>query len=81
MRIYAYLAVIVLGSSTAIAGTETSSDYRNLVTHPSLKIAAEVFGACVTYSNGSLQCTPSTLQSACPPSSTQMWIQGGQCPQ
>jgi hypothetical protein len=80
MRVYAYLSIIVLGSSTAIASSDTSTEYRNVVTHPPLKLAQEVSGACVTYSDGSMHCTPSPSASSCLPSATQIFIPMGQCP-
>jgi hypothetical protein len=85
MRIYVYISIMVFGLSTAIADsrldTPSGNRYRNISeTILSSEIAAEVYGACVTYSNGSLQCSSPTLQSQCTSSSTQIWIQGGQCP-
>ena len=80
MRVYAYLSIIVLGSSTAIASSDTSTEYRNVVTHPPLKLAQEVSGACVTYSDGSMHCTPSPSASSCLPSALRFLSQWDSVP-
>ena len=87
MRIFAYLFIIVLGSSAAAMADstiqiQTQNDNRNLRTSNSRflsEMAAEVFGACVYLANGVQECKQ-TIQGDCTNTYQGIWIQGGQCP-